>query len=291
MYRKDCAPHFKYNNAADEHSGGPGESLQHLLFKEAVASISGTLLKLGKFGNHRITIAGAEMEKGIDHPASLRRADVFLRFDGETSLGLKWGGELYLEIKRSHAVDKDKLDIIRSLRLPMVEVSIPDTILYEYDEETTTDEREAAYVSRIKKMLEGPTGFLAGEVLNNPSTLAYMEQQLPLLRKQLAESERARSAAEDRVKELSTSVDALTEKVCSLTSEMDKANERAASSEKSLVDAQNETGSLRSQLSEQDGELEALRLRQNDWNVDGRWALAAIAACWLLVVLIHHFWH
>ena len=114
VYRKDCAPHFKYVNAADEHSGGAGESLQHLLFKEAVASISSTTLKLGKFGNHRIAIVGGELEKGIDHPESLRRADVFFEFESDTSLALKWGGELYLEIRRSHAVEKDKLDIARS---------------------------------------------------------------------------------------------------------------------------------------------------------------------------------
>src|SRR4051794_38295495 len=56
VYRNDRAPHFKFVNASDENSGGPGESLEHELFKVAVASITGTTLKLGKFGDHRITV-------------------------------------------------------------------------------------------------------------------------------------------------------------------------------------------------------------------------------------------
>jgi hypothetical protein len=291
VYRKDCAPHFKYVNAADEHAGGSGESLQHLLFKEAVASMVGTELKLGKFGNHRITITGREVEKGIDHPESLRRADAFLQFESETSLGLKWGGELYVEIKRSHAVEKDKLDIVRSLRLPMVEVSIPESILYEYDEESTTDEREAAYVSRIKKMLESSKGFLACEVLNNPSTLEYLEQQLPMLRQRLTESESARLAAEDRLKALSTSVDLLEEKARKLTRRVVEADENAASSEKSLVDAQNIASQLRSELAQRSKELQELQGQQNDWHIDGRWALAAFAGFASVIVLIQYFRH
>ncbi|MGW8393567.1 hypothetical protein [Pseudoduganella sp. HUAS MS19] len=281
VYRKGSAPHFKYKVTADEHSGGAGESLQHLLFKEALSSITGTMLKLGKLGNHRITVIASELEKGIDHPESLRRTDVFLRFESETSLGLKWGGELYVEIRRAHAVDNDKLDIARSLRLPMVEVSIPQGILYEYDVETTTDEHEAAYVCRIRKMLEGPTGFLSCDVLNNPSTLEYLEQHRVILRQQLAESEKARGAAEERVGELTTEVQRLEENACILTAML-------ARSEESVTAAKCETSRLRNDVARRDQELKELRKNQNDWHIDGRWAIAAFAVSAVVILGVQY---
>jgi hypothetical protein len=291
VYRKGCAPHFKYINAADEHSGGSGESLQHLLFKEAVASIGRTTLKLGKFGDYRITITAAEVERGIDHPESLRRSDVFLKFESDTSLALKWGGVLYVEIRRSHAVDKDKLDIVRSLRLPMVEVPIPDNILYEFDEETTTDEREAAYVSRIKKMLEGPNGFLAGEVLNNPSTLEYLEKQLPMVRQQLTKSESARAVAEARVKELSDSVDLLEKNAIILKRRAVEAEENATVSASSVRETQSEVSRLRKDLADREKELKELQGQQNEWHIDGRWALAAFFGLVFMIATIQYFRH
>ena len=173
----------------------------------------------------------------------------------------------------------------------MVEVPIPDTILYEFDEETTTDEREAAYVSRIKKMLESTNGFLAGEVLNNPSTLEYMEQQLPMLRQQLTQSESARSAAEARVKALADSVDLLEKNAITLNRRVLEADEKAAFSEKSVINAQNEARQLRRELVDRDNELKELRGRQNDWHIDGRWALAAFIGFGLLIVAIQYFRH
>ncbi len=194
-------------------------------------------------------------------------------------------------LRRLHAAEKDKLDIVRSLRLPMVEVSIPKSILYEYDEETTTDEHEAAYVGRIKKMLEGSTGFLACEVLNNPSTLEYMEQQLPMLRQQLTESETARAAAEDRVQELATSVARHEEHARALTRRVVEANEKASRFEESMNDAKSKASQLRNELAVRSAALKELQGQQNDWNIDGRLALAAFAGFAFFIVLIQYFRH
>lgn len=288
--KKGYSPHFKYHNGADEHSAGAGESLQHILFKEAVASISGTALNLGKYGTHRIIVTDWELEKPIDHPHSPRRADVFLRFTTESSLGLKWGGELYVEIKRTHAVEKAKLDIVRSLRLPMVEVPIPASILYEYNGEDTTDEREAAYLCRIKKMLEGPTGFLACEVLNNPSTLEYMEQQLPMMRRDLAKSETAKLAAETRVAELTERLASVERSAQAQTNELALANQRIVSSEEAAKNVKVDLDKLRATLKVANQKMGELQAQKNEWSFDGRWLVAALAVFALLVVIIDYFW-
>lgn len=186
VYPRDGVPFFRYINAGDENEGGPGESLEHLLFKEAVASITHTRLSLGRYGDHPIRVTHAETEKEIRHAGGRYFADVYLRFESETDLGMKWSGEVYVEILNTHAVGAEKMDNVVDLRVPMVEVPIPDELLYQHGGAQTTDAREDAYRARIKRMLESPNGFLKGMVLSDPSSVEYLERELADARVALA---------------------------------------------------------------------------------------------------------
>lgn len=276
VYRNDCAPHFKYINASDENVGGAGESLEHELFKRAVAAMAGTTLKLGKLGEHRVVIVGSEIEKDIQTDGYPLRGDVFLRFENDSGLALKWGGGVYVEIRHTHPVEKDKLDVVNSLRLPMVEVPIPPTLIYRYDAEHTTDEREESYIARTKRVLESENGFLACEVLSNPSTVDYLELQVAALRTKLHASERSRTTAEERVAELAGSVGALEEEARALRHRASAANETAVSNAGKADLASNEAAQLRKRLAEQEHEIAELRSRLSDWLVDGRLVVAGL---------------
>lgn len=289
VYRSDCAPHFKYINVSDENAGGPGESLEHELFKRAVGAMAGTTLKLGKLGSHRIVVVESEVEKDIKTEGYPLRGDVFLRFENESGLALKWGGEVYVEIRHTHSVDKDKLDLVSSLRLPMVEVPIPPSLIYPYDAENTTDEREDAYVARIKRVLESENGFLWCEVLSNPSTVEYMELEVADLRKKLRASERSRTTAEERVTELSVAVGTLKEEARALARHASVANEAAIDNAGKADVASKEVGQLKRRLAAQDDELNELRPRLNNWLVDGRLVVAGMFVVALVVWTVLFF--
>lgn len=204
VYPRGGIPFFRYINAADENEGGPGESLEHLLFKEAVASIAHTRLSLGRYGDHPIQVTHAETEKEIRHADGRYFADVYLRFESETDLGMKWSGEVYVEILNTHAVGAEKMDGIVGLRVPMVEVPIPDELLYQYGGAQTTDAREDAYRARIKRMLESPNGFLKGMVLSDPSSVEYLERELADTRLALA----AASAHAEKLRQVNSTTEA-----------------------------------------------------------------------------------
>ncbi|RFP25989.1 hypothetical protein D0T26_01045 [Duganella sp. BJB489] len=287
VYRRGTAPHFKFINPADEHVSGPGESLEHLLFKEAVSSISGTTLKLGKMGDHRVTVIHSEVEKEIKHTGAPRRADVYLRFESQTALGFKWGNEVYIEIRHTHAVEKEKLDIVKQLRLPMVEVTIHPNILYEYTGEQTTDEREAAYVKRIKNMLEGATGFLACEVLNNPSTAPYLEMELSHTQKKLTLAEGERLAAEKNHSDLSIETNRLTQELRITSQNLAVARDHANACMISTNEAAAKNQQLLQQLKQNNLELESYRASQNRWLVDARIVCGCLIGVALLLYLYY----
>lgn len=188
---RDGKPYFRYKNKADEQAAGTGESLAHRLFKEAIASIASTRLSLGKHAEHRIKITHAEIEKEIVHAGGSYFADVYLQFESDDQLGLKWAGELYLEVHKAHLVPTDKIDEVRKLRVPMIEVTIPALFEYEHKDEHTTDTLEDQYRRKVKRVLEGENGFLAGKILSNPNSIEYLEAKLD-------EAQRARLVSEQR---------------------------------------------------------------------------------------------
>ncbi|MBA5686689.1 hypothetical protein [Rugamonas apoptosis] len=124
---------------------------------------------------------------------------------------------------------------------------------------------------RIKRVLESENGFLACEVLSDPSTVEYMKLEVADLRKKLRASEHSRTTAEERVTELSRVVGTLEEEAWALARQASVANEAAIGNAGRADVASKEVGQLKKRLAVQDDELQELRTRLNDWLVDGRW--------------------
>lgn len=174
-------PFFRYSEGQDDGGpGGSGESIEHLLFKEAIASLTRTRLSLAGFGDHRITITHGETEKLIPGTSRAYKSDVYLRFTSEepSKLGFKWEGEVYIEVHKSNLVEPEKHDEVRALGIPMIEVSIPEKLLYRYGGAATTDELELRYVQWLKAILESDRGFLQGIILSDPNSAPYLAAKL-----------------------------------------------------------------------------------------------------------------
>jgi hypothetical protein len=174
-------PFFRYGEGYEDGGpGGPGESIEHLLFKEAIASLNRTRLSLMGHGDHRIIITHGETEKLIPGTSRAYRSDVYLRFTSEepSELDLKWSGELYIEIHKTNLVEPGKHDEVRALGIPMVEVTIPATLLYRHGGAATTDELEQKYVQWLKGVLESDRGFVQGLMLSDPNSAPYLAEKL-----------------------------------------------------------------------------------------------------------------
>lgn len=242
--QKGGATFFSYLNGADAAGGGGGESLTHRLFKEAIAGLSGTQLRLHNFGEHAIEITYREMEKQIDTEDGPYFADVYLQFTSTTSLGLKWSGEMYVEVKSTHAVPPHKQDGLRRARLPVVEVVVPGTLEYEIADEDTTDLDEAAHIRRVQNVLQ--KGFLAGRVISDRSSAEYLEQEVERLghalrqsRQDTVEAERRGNAALQRLTQAAEQETGLQSTVNDLTVQVRQAV-ALANDHRSKLDAESE---------------------------------------------------
>lgn len=191
--QKGATAFFAYINPADAATGGDGESLSHQLLKEAIAQLSGTKLKLGHQGEHDITITHGETEKLIPTVDGTYYADAYLRFTSMTRLGLRWSGELYIEVHYAHAVPVDKEKELQRSRVPVVEVPLLKAFEYPHEDESTSDPREAAHVARIRNMLE--KGFLAGRVISDRRSFEFLEQEVSRLDGELRKAREGWDAA------------------------------------------------------------------------------------------------
>ncbi|CAG2266031.1 hypothetical protein [Burkholderia sola] len=177
--QKGGSAFFAYINAGDDAQGGGGESLSHRLFKDAIAGLSTTRLRFGSDSEHEITITHGETEKSIPTSGEPFYADVYLRFTSKSLLSLRWAGEMYIEVCHTHAVPVDKQKELRRLRMPVVEVRLPETFEYSVKDEDTTDALEEAHVNRIRHVLQ--TGFLAGRVISDRRSVEFLERDVTRL--------------------------------------------------------------------------------------------------------------
>lgn len=176
--------YFAYIDGAKGGAAAGGESLQHLLFKEAFSRLNHVRLSLSlptgkgprRWRESRISITRVEQEWKVPGRGDYR-ADMYVEFTSEDDLGSKWDGKFLLEVRRSHAVDAEKQDGLRQLGIAVIEVDIGRVPIYSYatPEDKTSDVEEARYLDRIKRMLEGENGFLQAMVLSNPSSNGYLE--------------------------------------------------------------------------------------------------------------------
>lgn len=73
----------------------------------------------------------------------------------------------------------DKQKELRRLRMPVVEVRLPEIFEYSVKDEDTTDALEEAHVNRIRHVLQ--TGFLAGRVISDRRSFEFLERDVTRL--------------------------------------------------------------------------------------------------------------
>jgi len=214
VLRQSGTTFFSYiepGDRAGNHGGAAGgESLTHRLFKEAIAQLGRTQLRLMNHGDHDVQILEGELE--TRYPTEKEYyADAFVKFSSDGPLAMKWSSALYIEVEKTHPVPDDKKKYLQGARVPVVEVFVPKRFIYKYDVLSTTDLRELEHRAMIKKTLEN--GYLMGKVISDPSSIEFLETQL------LASSEALRLAqaeAQGMATAASARESALTEQVHSL---------------------------------------------------------------------------
>jgi hypothetical protein len=200
---------FAYIEAGDKDlTEDGGESLNHLLFKEALCSLEHTTLSLyeltvgkpKKWRDAYITITDSAKEKSIARSAGdAYRADAYIEFETTDVIGVKWEGRLCLEVRHTHAVDAAKQSELRDLDVPVVEVEIPDIFTYKFEDEDTDDDKEEAHRRYIKRVLESENGFLKGTVLSNPSSKKYLEIEVDTQREQISKLKQSENKLGERL--------------------------------------------------------------------------------------------
>jgi hypothetical protein len=280
-------PHFAYNSSADEHAAGAGESLSHRLFKETIARLTATRLVLdGGRGEEVITIVEGETEREIVHGATSFFADAYLRFTSAGRLGVKWSGEMYVEIHHTHAVPPDKIDALRALRLPVVEIKIPEFAEYREPEESATEELMEWHRQRLKRIFEGPKGFLMAKVLNDPSSAEYLESQLRETNLKVRE---VRAAAANASLHLDAALDRerdLTSRLNALTASNDILHRQVERLTTKLRETEAANRNLADNLQEKSELLDATSQERKTWKLGSVLIFAAVMAIGLLKIVL-----
>jgi hypothetical protein len=183
-------PHFEYISKSDSDTVG-GESLDHLLFKEAISEIKRTHLTLNGGERFPITITNSYQERQVDVNENYYRIDVHLEFESQHVYAEKWSGQIYFEVCHKNPVHKEKKDDLASLDLPVIEYKLRAPFFYPHDESNTSRAREEKHKAMIKRILEGDTGFVPAKVLHDPSSAPYLKRELEERSKELTEANSA----------------------------------------------------------------------------------------------------
>ncbi len=274
---------FSYING-DVDGGDGGESLTHRLFKEAVSGVRKTKLCLGKSGDHDVVITHGEIEKPIQVADGTYYADAYWQFTSTSKLGIKWSGHVYIEVHKSHLVPTEKIEQLRQLGLPVVEVGVPALFEYPYSDDQTTDEREVAHIEKVRRILEG--GFLAGTVISNPSSQEFMgwemENTLIKAKEALAYVQKELSAEQGRGQEAERKLLNAENREVSLSNQIGQIKEEYANRLHSLKGT---IGENEGSLIEKDREIERL---ENWLLLAGCVITVAIGLALWLVFLLRH---
>ncbi|NYH26069.1 hypothetical protein [Paraburkholderia bryophila] len=227
---------FKYKNKADATKGGPGESLSHRLFKEAISRITGTQLKLKNFGEHQIQIQAGATEKEIVFDDGKYFADAYLRFTSATNLALRWEGEVYVEVHHKHAVPVEKQRQLRELGIPVVEVKLPEFFEYRHESDSTAKHEEEHVAWICRTLQQG--GFLAGTVISDRRSKELLEEMVRELEQQLLAANADRKEMQDAYKK-----------------RLEKAEEEVARLTQDTVNQRTRANQLVTRVANQEGEL------------------------------------
>lgn len=249
---KKGTPFFSY---MEEHAGGGDEggvSLSHLLYQEAIAQLTATELRLGKFGNHKIRIVEAIIEKRFDLKTSNRSVDVYLRFDSDSYLAKKWNGAVCIEIHHTHAVPGEKIEDLRRARMAVVEVHLSKAFVFPHDEDVTTEQFEVRHVEFLVRHLGE---FIVGTVLSDPSSAEYLQEQLTIAKRALADANEKRELQQQQIAMLTESGGKHQELSVSLLARLRSAESEIASLKAAVNGAQQEK---RNSVSKAASEIEML---------------------------------
>lgn len=251
---------FAYVEGGGNTSASDGETLNHLLFKEALASVERTTLSLyrltaGKPAHWRdvaVRIKNAELEKAVERAnGSPFRADLRIEFEDDVGLALKWEDQLYLEVRHTHAVQAEKQVELRDLERPVVEVEIPALFAYGVPDDETSDEQEEAHRQRIKAILESERGFLKCVILSDPNSKPYLHRLVKDQRSKIKSLEEERTGLRESLAVSQEQLRASTAETAHLSSQLQESRQ-----------------AVTAQLSGQDQRrLELDKLRQRVWQL------------------------
>ncbi|KAA8997893.1 hypothetical protein FJU31_11360 [Stenotrophomonas cyclobalanopsidis] len=282
---KGSSWYFAYIDGQKGGAATDGESLQHLLFKEAFRRLTHVRLSLSvpsKKGprpwcESKISITRVEQEWRVPGRGDYR-ADLYVEFASEDALGLKWEGNFLLEVRRSHAVDAAKQDGLRHLGIAVIEVDIGRVPIYCYPhpEDETSDLKEARYLDGIKRLLESERGFLQAIVLSNPSSKAFLELQL---RKYQENLQILKKQSGQRQSEL----DEVTARCVGMEQGLSRMAAQLRQNEELLVGAQQAAVDLKKKLASQQGALQVAQDSVQSEVLDRRFYQIC---CWSLVVAL-----
>lgn len=197
---------FAYNPGQDEKiakaGGGGGETLTHYLFKTAISELNTTELRINKWNDQiQINIKKAWVEHKIIHDGKSYWLDVYLEFDSESLLGVKWGRKLGIEVHYTNKVEeKYKHHVVNALEIPTVEIDISKKFKYLVDDQYSTPEKERKYIEFIKSRL---TDYMKVKVLSDPSTKEYLQIENRGLKEKLKDQSKLLEEAKAKINDLS----------------------------------------------------------------------------------------
>ena len=264
---------FAYKESGDRDSpASGGESLDHLLFKEVLCSLKRTKLSLyvptmekpKKWRDVLITITHTQREKPVPRSeGDPYRADVYMTFETEDMVGLKWEKRVYIEVCHKHAVGAHKQTELRDLRIPVVEVEIPKELALDFHEDDTNDQKEEAYRCRIKRILESENGFLKGVVLSNPSSMEYLEWLVSAQKREISKLQKSESQLKESLRSGQEELATITGEKAGLVRKLASQSTTLASTQLELGrtnTAVTQLGNTISSLEEEVSQLKFLRL-------------------------------
>lgn len=188
---------FAYNPGQDaeiERLGG-GESLAHYLYKMAISELGGTTLKISNLNKTiDVKFTAVQTEKRVYIDDRYYDIDVFVKFKSSSEYQLKWGGELGIEVHNTNPVIGQKLKDLKTLRIPIIEVSVNEKLAYKTSEELSTPESERNYIEFLKERF---AEYLWGKVLSDPKSYEYLEKENAHLLKMVDQLTQNVNASED----------------------------------------------------------------------------------------------
>lgn len=285
--------YFAYIDGVKGGAAAGGESLQHLLFKEAFSRLDHVQLVLSlptgkgprRWRESRISISRVEQEWQVPGRGDYR-ADLYVEFTSEDDLGSKWDGKFLLEVRRSHAVDAAKQDGLRQLGIAVIEVDIGRVPIYGYTipEDETSDVEEARYLDRIKRLLESERGFLQAMVLSNPSSNDYLEALVRSQQEELQVLSEREALLQSEVAGASARSLALEESHGRLAAQLKQSEELLAGVQRVAADLRKEKMTLQKGLQSARDDLnsEVAERRLYQCCFWGLTAAAVLLICWMV---------